>query len=126
MGPVAEEAAMTKRKKPKFKTIWEVVTAAKEEIETYKANPAPDLQAMKKQLKEFRLAAGYFFNMEHPFYKNAEPPSHEEEGQYEFPLSRSELEDVYGNALFNTLAANYLSKYIQELEELEVAPAPEC
>jgi hypothetical protein len=116
---------MTHPKKRKFKTIWEVVKAAKAEIEKHSANPVPDLQAIKQELKEFRQAAGHFFNVEHPSYKDVGQFSQGEE-QYVLPLNRTELEEVYGNALFNTLVANYLSVYIQELEELETAPAHEC
>ncbi len=114
---------MTQPKKRKFKTILDVVSAAKSEIEKYKANPVPDLLDMKEQLKEFRQTAGHLFNVEHPAYKDVES-SYEQ--QYALPLSKTELEEVYGNALFNTLVANYLSVYIQELEELETAPAHEC
>ncbi len=114
---------MIQVKKRRFKTIWEVVKAAQAEIEKHRANPTPDLRDIKQQLKEFRQIAGHLFNVEHPSYKDVESSDEE---QYELPLGRSELEEVYGNALFNTLVANYLSAYIQELEELEAAPAHEC
>ncbi len=108
---------MRNGEKRRFKTIWAVVTAAREEIEKHRKDPQPDLTALKKELENMRMSAGYFFNVENPFYNDR---------QYTLPLDRTELEEVYGNALFNTIAANYLSHLVKELEELEAAPAHEC
>lgn len=86
-------------------------------LEQVRNDPSPDIEALRSQLHDFRSRAGFYFNVEHP---------RADAGMYALPLSDEDLEEVYGNALYNMVAANYLALYIKELEELGESPAPEC
>lgn len=108
---------MTTKSRHQFKTIWEAVAAAKSRLDEYRSDPSPDLQQLKQDLHELRSHAGRFFNIENPYYRDDE---------FVLPLSKDELESVYGGALYYTVLANYLSHYIRELEELQSGTDIEC